>query len=124
MQVANHRLPAALVLIFLLALAPGRASGQLLDNLQAFGARIAVGDPDIASTWEEGNEGPKGIAAGDLDGDGNADLAVSNLDGTVSILLARPGKLEQAGHLRTGAVTLRDVLVADLTGDGKNDIAT
>ncbi|MBI4603840.1 MAG: VCBS repeat-containing protein, partial [Planctomycetes bacterium] len=119
------RLPAlrflALVLVPVLA-SPAR--GQLFESLQAFGSRLDVGDPEVASTWESGMEGPKGIAAGDFDGDGRPDLAASNLDGTVTVLFNQGrGDFSDPLHLRTGTATLREVIVADLTRDGALDIA-
>ncbi|MBI4586570.1 MAG: VCBS repeat-containing protein [Planctomycetes bacterium] len=106
------------------AMAPRRAVGQLFDNLRAFGNRLDAGDPEVSSTWRGGNEGPKGVAAGDLDGDGDADLAVGNLDGTVTVYFNRGGlEFSDPLHLRTGMQTLREVIVQDLTGDGRPDIA-
>ncbi len=111
----------------------------LLENLKAFGGRLPAGDPEIFSTWEGGTEGPKGIAAGDLDQDGHADLAVGNLDGTVSVFFNKgDGTFEDPIHLHTPAIqealekgnpnspsTLREIIIAKLTpGDDLPDIAT
>ncbi len=102
----------------------GTARGQLFDNLRAFGERLATGSEAVPSMWEGGTEGPKGIATGDLDGNGQADLAVSNLDGTVTVYLnAGAGRFGRPIHLYDGAQTLRDIVIGDLTGDGKPDIA-
>ncbi len=65
----------------------GSAHGQLFENLRAFGDRLEAGSPPVPSTWEGGREGPKGIATGDLDANGLPDLAVSNLDGTVTVYM-------------------------------------
>src|SRR5688500_5154473 len=50
--------------------------------------RFPVGDPNgenpIADT-----EGPKKLAAADMNGDGLADVIVGNLDGSISVLLGR-----------------------------------
>src|SRR5215207_2991634 len=62
------------------------AHGQLFDNLRALGGlRLSVGDPQITLTNRLGDilDGPKDIAAADLDGDGNADLVASDKDGSV-----------------------------------------
>jgi hypothetical protein len=96
---------------------------QLLDHLQAFPDRIAVGDPLVHSY--ENKEGPKGVASADFNGDGKPDLAAANLDGTITILTGQGGgKFSAPLHLRTGAHELRGVIAADLNGDGKPDLAT
>src|SRR5262245_40487767 len=82
------------------------ASGQLFENLKAFGARLASGDPNTTSSHEEDSTGgPKGIATADLDGDGSADLATSNIDGTVTVYFnLGDGRFADPLHLQTGAV--------------------
>ena len=80
------RLCFLVVCVLVVSPAP-RVRAQLFENLEAFGNRLDVGDPDESSQWQRGNEGPKGIAAADLDGDGSMDLAASNLDGTVTVYL-------------------------------------
>jgi hypothetical protein len=111
------------ILLVVALLASRPAAAQLFDNLQAFTGRVEVGDPGVVSTWEGGKEGPKGVAAGDLDGDGKPDLAAANLDGTITIRFGLGnGEFGEPTHLRTGAVTLRDILIADLTGDGLPDL--
>ncbi len=104
----------------LLSTLPLRA--QLLNNLQSFPDRIAVGDPQ--TVLSDYKEGPKGVATADFDGDAKHDLAVGNLDGTVTVLMGLGGgKFAPPRHLRTGAQELRSVLAADLNGDGKPDLA-
>jgi hypothetical protein len=112
------------ILTLLAALPIQRAPAQLFENLEAFGGRLDVGDPEVATGWEsDSREGPKGLAIGDLDGNGAPDLAASNLDGTVTVYWNRGGKLEDPVHLQTGAPTLRGIVIAELTGDGRPDIA-
>jgi hypothetical protein len=116
---AVRRLPLLLP-VFLLAAPPLRA--QLLNNLASFPDRIAVGDPQTASS--DFKEGPKGVATADFDGDGKADLAAGNLDGTVTLLTGLGGgKFAPPRHLRTGAHELRSVLAADWNGDAMPDLA-
>jgi len=126
---AIHKLPQSLRAFFpaILAIATAvafnpTASAQLFENLSAFGLRPDVGDPSLAAPR---GEGPKGIATADFDADGTPDLAVSNLDGSVTILLGTGKATFATGvHLQTGAVTLRGIVAADLDGDGDTDIAT
>jgi hypothetical protein len=116
---AVRRFPSLLFLP-LIAAQPLRA--QLLNNLQSFPDRIAVGDPQTVSS--DFKEGPKGVATADFDGDGKPDLAAGNLDGTVTLLTGLGGgKFSPPRHLRTGAHELRSVLAADWNGDGKPDLA-
>ena len=123
MKSTYSALAAVVALLALLSL-PSSLRAQLFKNLEAFGSRYDVGDPEVDSEWQHGREGPKGLASGDLDGDGMPDLAVSNLDGTVSVLLNRDGVFADAVHLRTDTKTLRDIQIADFTGDGVLDIVT
>ena len=110
-------LPALAALVIALPL-----QAQLLTNLQSFPDRISVGDPQVVSN--DHKEGPKGEATADFNGDGKPDLAVGNLDGTVTVLMGLGGgKFSAPRHLRTGALELRAVLAADLNGDGKPDLA-
>jgi hypothetical protein len=110
-----------------LAVFPAGAWAQLFENLEAYGSRLPAGDPQMPSGWPSswyGREGPKGIVSGDLDGDGDADLAASNLDGTITVYLnLGEGKFSPPFHLSSEVVTLRGIIAADLTGDGRLDLA-
>jgi hypothetical protein len=64
-------------------LGAGSARAQLFSDLSEFVIQYPVGDPKASA--RNSVEGPKGIATADFDGDGNADLAVSNSDGTVTV---------------------------------------
>jgi hypothetical protein len=98
---------------------PARA--DLLANLQSFPDRIPVGDPQVAA--RDTREGPKGIAAADFNRDGKPDLAVGNLDGTITVLISQgAGHFAPPLHVHTDAKELRSVLAADLNGDGWPDL--
>jgi FG-GAP-like repeat/FG-GAP repeat len=70
-------------------------------------------------------QGPSGIIAADLNGDGIIDLAVANdsADNTVSILLGKPnGGFAPHVDYATGPGAI-GLVAADLNGDGKLDLA-
>lgn len=95
---------------------------QVTNNIQSFTSRVPVGDPATAAS--DGAEGPKGIATADFDGDGRADIAAGNLDGTITVLRGQGGgQFSPPLHLQTNADELRAVLAEDFTGDGRPDIA-
>jgi FG-GAP-like repeat/IPT/TIG domain/FG-GAP repeat len=70
---------------------------------------------------------PQGLAIGDLDGDGKPDLAVvNNSDNTVSLLrnTGSSGTISFATHIDVqSGVGAYDLVIADLDGDGKADLA-
>ncbi|HWB03670.1 MAG TPA: FG-GAP-like repeat-containing protein [Verrucomicrobiales bacterium] len=95
---------------------------QLFQNLQKLGTSFNVNNPAVVSL--SGNEGPKGLAAADFDGDGRNDLAAANHDGTVAILFGsstggfEPVRYRAAGNPRG----LRDVIAANVLGDPRPEI--
>ncbi|HUF63688.1 MAG TPA: FG-GAP-like repeat-containing protein [Verrucomicrobiales bacterium] len=94
----------------------------LVQHLQAFPIRTELGDPSLPAVF--GHEGPKGIACADFDDDGLPDLAVSNLDGSVTLLINRGGgDFQNPTHLPTGSSSLREIIAADLDGDERPDLA-
>ena len=70
---------------------------------------------------------PYAIAAGDMNGDGLPDLAVANssfMSNSVTVLLGAGGGSFYPYSDLSVAAGPRGVAIADLDGDGKNDIAT
>ena len=77
--------------------------------------------------------GPTSIAIGDIDGDGKPDIAVTNggsTDKTISILrnTSSVGSINNSSFatkvdFQTNSVLPQSIVIADLDGDGKKDIA-
>jgi len=92
-------------MLLFLATATIPVHAQLFDNLRALGGmRFAVGDPSISLTNLNGEpvSGPKDIVVRDLDGDGPADFAVANKDGSVTVWYGDgDGQFDGVQHLLT-----------------------
>jgi len=117
---AIHRLSTLLALIGWLIL-PGNLQAQLFENLRSLDPRYPVGDLSITNA----TRGPKGIVAGDFNGDGRADFAVSDKNGSVTLYFSLGGAgFEPPFYLQTGNHELRGIVAADFNKDGRLDIAT
>ncbi len=77
------------------------------------------------TTFSSGGSSPWKIAAGDFNGDGKPDLAVTNMSsGTVGILLGNgSGGFSAAKTFATGGAGSSGIVAADFNGDGKLDLA-
>lgn len=107
-------------LALLLSVIPD-AHAQLFENLRTLSPRYPVGDPSITNTVR----GPKGIVAADLSGDGLADFAVSDKNGSVTLYVSRGAAgFAPAQYLTVDTNELRAIVAADVNHDGKIDLVT
>ena len=114
---------AAMISTMLPVRADPPPNGTLLfRNLQKISNSYRVDNPAVAAT--DSQEGPKGLAAGDLDKDGRSDVVAANKDGSVAVLFgAAGGGFEGVRYLATGDNRgLRDVILADVNGDSYPEI--
>lgn len=115
-----------LVFCALILVSGSSACADVFSNLRALGNRSLVGAPAVVAA--DLNEGPKGIVAANFDGndEARADLATSNLDGTITRLHYEPSGeasvVSQTEHIETGARTLRGIAAGDWNGDGIDDL--
>jgi hypothetical protein len=91
----------------------------------AVGILLGNGDGTFQTPVEYSTgSSPRGVASGDFNLDGNADLVVANAyDSTASVLLGNgDGTFQGATTYSTGGVPI-GVVVADFNGDGRPDFA-
>jgi hypothetical protein len=84
-----------------------------------------------AMTYDSGGRGPDSVAVADVNLDGKSDVLVANAcfgisnctSGSVAVLLGNgDGTFQQAVIYNDGGLFPRDVVVADVNGDGKPDM--
>jgi hypothetical protein len=85
-----------------------------------------VSYPTTTTTTGAEGQAPWNVVVGDVDGDGNPDLAVaSDNAGYVTILLGNgDGTFQKPTYIPTGAQQVGSVALADFNGDSKLDLAT
>lgn len=92
-------------------------------DLNSVGIRLSNGDGTFqASVDFPANPAPKRVKPGDVNNDGKVDLVTMNLNDTVSVLLGNDAGSFGAPTSYT-IISPDDMVLADLNGDGKLDIA-
>lgn len=89
----------------------------------AKGVREPAWLPPTKIDLDEGVDSPDALATGDLNADGRPDLALLASDGAFVLTQKDDGRLAQPVRFPSGARVLRKLLVADLDGDGLDDMA-
>jgi hypothetical protein len=101
--------------------------GNLVPNYVTQGdVRVLMGNGDGTFSvspvvYDAGGRRPFDAVLGDLDADGDLDLALANLDGSASVLLGN-GDGTFAPRQAVAVFGTQDVDLADLDGDGKLDL--
>lgn len=92
---------------------------------QPGGVSLLVGNGDGTFKAVPGfasSDYPEAIVAGDLDGDGKADLGVANIDASISVFLGNgDGTFRSAGNYRVTGDP-ESILIGDFNKDGKQDL--
>jgi FG-GAP-like repeat len=88
---------------------------------------LGKGNGEFQSEKSFSVSSPVGLAAGDMDGDGNSDLVVTESGGTgqgfLSVFLSNgDGTFRKTAHYQS-AIEVGTVTVADFNGDGCADVA-
>jgi hypothetical protein len=100
------------------------ARGDLYTNLSQLQSSVPVGSGETLPGTDDRLDGPKWIATGDPDKDGNADFAVCHLNGEISVAYGRgDGSFHMPVIYQTGLTELRAMVCADLDGDTRPDLA-
>ena len=121
-QIVGAVLAAAILSAGLSDAAEAARATLLFENLGKLVNSFPIDDSSAVSLASE--DGPKGLATADIDGDGWQDLVAAKTNGTIAVLFGRGGAdFEPAIFLATGDPRgLREVIAADITGDGRPEI--